>query len=1037
MRKRAIIVGILCSLFFLSALVSASLSCSITTRAGCTNTSVLYIQNDSGGYENAHVQNVSVNSYAYALCCSSAVTTLTSTCQSTPWFKLSNLTNAHVQFGNYSGPGTVYDLSVCVGSSVGNLTCNYYSGGCPASYQVAVGSLASSNVTKGNLSDAHFGSGTKYRMKQCCFISGLYPDSVFQGQTPANGSIQNALSIPVNLSTTTSYGLHYAFVDFDSSLVGGWRMDTLNGSGGVVDITGRYNASNMSGAFQNSTEGSGKFGKGYAFDGTNDYLYAGVNVPGTDVVNKTVSAWVRIRSNKQQSIIDKAFDSGTYGGWSFWIQSTGKLWWWAHANKDVYDTGTAIPVGNWTHVAVVWNANTKNTTFYLNGLFNSQSQDATIVEQSSGSSWLVLGAMRNASNFFLNGQLDEVLLFNRTFSAREISALYNASATKYYNNFTGLAVATHTYKGYAVDVTGNVNSTETRTVTIASADIVAPEVTIVSPTNTTYTSLPLLFNVRLQENGTVRYTLDNGITNYTMTGNASSTGFNATNASIADGSYTFRVYVNDTTGNINNTVAVTFSVDTTAPLVTVISPLSFNYTSLPLLVNVSLNEGGSVWYSLSNGLVNYSLSANGSATGFTGTNASIADGAYVLLLYANDSAGNSNSTVNVTFSMYPTGALITLTNPGAGVSYEADSQQVNFQFSVINVSALTNCTLLVNNALLNSTTTPNVSTGGVTPFSQILGTGTFVWNVSCTTIYGLVNTSTSRSFTIAPAVSSGSGASSSGGGGGSGGFSAPAATSSTNESTVVRASDRSPFLEVPEGLSFSVFINVATTRSFIVKNLRSYTVTLTVGMEGLDDYLSVGAPLTIQPGEEREITLAVKALREGLLTGMILLSDGSRQVRIPTVLNIRSENFLFDAGIAIRSEGKRVVQGDGLKTQINLLQVGPKQKVDVVATYVIKDFSGKIYLEETETFYVLESKEFVKEFDTSQLPEGTYILGLEIQYPGAFATSSSQFEVVSSSLISSPLLLGAIVGGLLVLGSTIIGLSLWRRRSIHHLVHRR
>jgi len=47
-----------------------------------------------------------------------------------------------------------------------------------------------------------------------------------------------------------------------------------------------------------------------------------------------------------------------------------------------------------------------------------------------------------------------------------------------------------------------------------------------------------------------------------MIANASNTGFNATNTSIADGSYTVKAYCNDTLGNKNYTSEVTFSKDT-------------------------------------------------------------------------------------------------------------------------------------------------------------------------------------------------------------------------------------------------------------------------------------------------------------------------------------------------------------------------------------------------------------------------------------------------------------------------------------------
>jgi len=81
------------------------------------------------------------------------------------------------------------------------------------------------------------------------------------------------------------------------------------------------------------------------------------------------------------------------------------------------------------------------------------------------------GAYLNGTLFMIgnvNATVDEVLVFNRSLSASEILALYNASASKYYNNFTGLVEGAHTFKSYAVDLAGNLNSTETRSVTITA-----------------------------------------------------------------------------------------------------------------------------------------------------------------------------------------------------------------------------------------------------------------------------------------------------------------------------------------------------------------------------------------------------------------------------------------------------------------------------------------------------------------------------------------------------------------------------------------
>jgi len=57
---------------------------------------------------------------------------------------------------------------------------------------------------------------------------------------------------------------------------------------------------------------------------------------------------------------------------------------------------------------------------------------------------LYIGSWSSTRDF--NGSIDEVMIFNRSLSTSEISALYNSSANKYYNNFSGLASGSHSFK---------------------------------------------------------------------------------------------------------------------------------------------------------------------------------------------------------------------------------------------------------------------------------------------------------------------------------------------------------------------------------------------------------------------------------------------------------------------------------------------------------------------------------------------------------------------------------------------------------------
>jgi hypothetical protein len=102
-------------------------------------------------------------------------------------------------------------------------------------------------------------------------------------------------------------------------------------------------------------------------------------------------------------------------------------------------------------------------------------------------------------------------------------------------------------------VVGGVNSN------VSVRDIYPPEITIILPQATEYTISSLNFNVSLNENGSVWFTLNAGLTNYSMDTENNQT-FNYT-ITLADGTHTALFYANDTGNRISNK-SVTFSIDT-------------------------------------------------------------------------------------------------------------------------------------------------------------------------------------------------------------------------------------------------------------------------------------------------------------------------------------------------------------------------------------------------------------------------------------------------------------------------------------------
>lgn len=226
--------------------------------------------------------------------------------------------------------------------------------------------------------------------------------------------------------------------------------------------------------------------------------------------------------------------------------------------------------------------------------------------------------------------------------------------------------------------------------------------------------------------------------------------------------------------------------------------------------------------------------------------------------------------------------------------------------------------------------------------------------------------------------------------------------SSSGTADILTGTGSSDLVIVPSSLSVNVVEGVINEEQITILNNGDESIALEITTSNLDEYVTFDdTTFTLTPGEERTINLRFLVDERGLITGKIILRSGGASVEeIPVAINVRSENFLFDAKISLNQRGNKVLVGNNMEIAVELLQVGPEEKVDVVANYLIKDFEGNELVQESETFFVLGRKTIIKEINTEGLPPGKYVLGLEIVYPGAFAVSSTQFEVVENNPVN-------------------------------------
>ncbi len=188
----------------------------------------------------------------------------------------------------------------------------------------------------------------------------------------------------------------------------------------------------------------------------------------------------------------------------------------------------------------------------------------------------------------------------------------------------------HTLVVYSND---SVNNRGSATVSF-SVDTIAPAITLLYPTNTTYNAQQSTGNYIVSDAGTIAGCwFSMGAANVTLAACANITGQYAT----TDGFHTLTVFVNDTAGNMNST-RVSFITDTVAPVLVVSSPANTTYNTSTVPLNYTTSDPSSGIASC-----NYTLDASTVVGCGNASLASLGEGAHTVTVRAVDNAGNLNT----------------------------------------------------------------------------------------------------------------------------------------------------------------------------------------------------------------------------------------------------------------------------------------------------------------------------------------------------------------------------------------------------------
>ena len=187
-------------------------------------------------------------------------------------------------------------------------------------------------------------------------------------------------------------------------------------------------------------------GGSISFDGTNDYIDCGRQIPVlTPSLPITIDCWVNVNTGSPLGglvTLDSASPTVNYYGAAVQIGGTspnysviasyGNGGLDQPSNRQTFATSTTFSSGNWVHIITVIQSTITNTTVY----FNTVSQAGTTSGTGGAIAWSSTGTTKigrvwGPGASYFSGKIANVKVYNRALSTTEISQNYNALRSRF------------------------------------------------------------------------------------------------------------------------------------------------------------------------------------------------------------------------------------------------------------------------------------------------------------------------------------------------------------------------------------------------------------------------------------------------------------------------------------------------------------------------------------------------------------------------------------------------------------------------------
>jgi|GEM_PF-3087854 len=448
------------SIFFLVNTASG-FTCTFLQNTSCPTGSarLIGLENDTEGYNNAHAQNNSFNTYNYSICCNSTSANITAGCPgNVTVINISNGTNAHIEIPSSNN----YGIGICLGSDWKFVSCTYPTGSCAAGYACVL-SMASSEGA--NTTNAHVGNCSHYSQKVCCKLENSPPTHTYPRINSSSGNNLTTDNLTCyNQSTSDPDGdgvtnIYNWYRNGTSITVLNMPFDTnvsTNDTGAVKDYSSYNNNGTLGGGNLSKVpiwNSSGKIGGAYVFDGVDDYI----EIPDSPSVNITtnritLSAWVKYTDagGDTEGYVIKKGKFGASGPYTLSAHEDGVVYFTFSNGTDGIGVnwGGGIDDGNWHHLVGTYNGS--QAIIYVDGI----QRDNTSTNQNitTTSSVVTIGGWVDNYRIF-NGTIDNPKIYNFALTGSQVWKMYVEENSSHTNYRTMVSQETETGEIWTCEIT--------------------------------------------------------------------------------------------------------------------------------------------------------------------------------------------------------------------------------------------------------------------------------------------------------------------------------------------------------------------------------------------------------------------------------------------------------------------------------------------------------------------------------------------------------------------------------------------------------